>query len=158
MKLAVIAHDGKKADMVAFIMKRLEFFGRVEIIATGTTGKHIEHAGLKVQCLKSGPLGGDAQIASLIADGQVDGVIFFIDPLDVHPHQVDVHMLLRICNVYNIPLATTRPSLSKTIKTPETLPQIDLRTGKTQQQLRTQGFIDSPINNPNLPSSQTPFA
>ena len=61
-------------------------------------------------------------------------------------------------NPNNIPLATTRPSLSKTIKTPETLPQIDLRTGKTQQQLRTQGFIDSPINNPNLPSSQTPFA
>jgi len=83
MKLAVIAHDGKKADMVAFIMKRLEFFSRVEIIATGTTGKHIEHAGLKVQCLKSGPLGGDAQIASLIADGQVNP-----------------------CNVYNIPLAT----------------------------------------------------
>ena len=106
MKLAVVAHDGKKADMVAFMMKRLDFFSRVEIIATGTTGKHIAHAGLKVQCLKSGPLGGDAQIASLIADGQVDGVIFFIDPLDVHPHQVDVHMLLRICNVYNIPLAT----------------------------------------------------
>ena len=87
-------------------MKRLDFFSRVEIVATGTTGKHIEHAGLKVQCLKSGPLGGDAQIASLIADGEVNGVIFFIDPLDVHPHQVDVHMLLRICNVYNIPLAT----------------------------------------------------
>jgi methylglyoxal synthase len=87
-------------------MKRLDFFSRVEIIATGTTGKHIEHAGLKVQCLKSGPLGGDAQIASLIADGEVNGVIFFIDPLDVLPHQVDVHMLLRICNVYNIPLAT----------------------------------------------------
>jgi methylglyoxal synthase len=106
MKIAVIAHNGKKADMVAFIMKRLDFFNRVEIIATGTTGKHIEHAGLDVQCLKSGPLGGDAQIASLIADGQVNGVIFFIDPLDVLPHQVDVHMLLRICNVYNIPLAT----------------------------------------------------
>ena len=106
MKLAVIAHDGKKADMVAFIMKRLDFFSRVEIIATGTTGKHIAHAGLDVKCLKSGPLGGDAQIASLIADGEVNGVIFFIDPLDVHPHQVDVHMLLRICNVYNIPLAT----------------------------------------------------
>ena len=106
MKFALIAHDGKKADMVAFVMKRLDFFSRVEIIATGTTGKHIEHAGLKVQCLKSGPLGGDAQIASLIADGQVDGVIFFIDPLDVLPHQVDVNMLLRICNVYNTPLAT----------------------------------------------------
>ena len=59
-----------------------------------------------MKCLKSGPLGGDAQIASMIADGEVNGVIFFIDPLDVHPHQVDVHMLLRICNVYNIPLAT----------------------------------------------------
>jgi methylglyoxal synthase len=56
--------------------------------------------------LKSGPLGGDAQIASMIADGEVNGVIFFIDPLDVHPHQVDVNMLLRICNVYNIALAT----------------------------------------------------
>ena len=106
MKLAVIAHDGKKADMVAFIMKRLDFFKRVQIIATGTTGKHIEHAGLSVTCLKSGPLGGDAQIASLIAEGEIDGVLFFIDPLDVHPHQVDVHMLLRICNVYNTPLAT----------------------------------------------------
>ena len=116
MKLAVIAHNGKKADMVAFIMKRLDFFNRVEIIATGTTGKHIEHAGLDVQCLKSGPLGGDAQIASLIADGQVNGVIFFIDPLDVHPHQVDVHMLLRICNVYNIPLATNYKTAVYVIK------------------------------------------
>ena len=106
MKIAVVAHDGKKADMVAFIMKRLDFFNSVEIVATGTTGKHIEHAGLNVQCLKSGPLGGDAQIASLIANGEVNGVIFFIDPLEVHPHQVDVNMLLRICNVYNIPLAT----------------------------------------------------
>ena len=115
MKLAVIAHDGKKADMVAFIMKRLKFFSRVEIIATGTTGKHIEHAGLKVQCLKSGPLGGDAQIASLIADGEVNGVIFFIDPLDVHPHQVDVSMLLRICNVHDIPLATNYSTASRII-------------------------------------------
>jgi methylglyoxal synthase len=56
--------------------------------------------------MKSGPMGGDAQIASMIADGQISGVVFFIDPLDVHPHQVDVNMLLRICNVYNIPLAT----------------------------------------------------
>jgi len=91
MKIAVIAHDGKKADMVAFVMKRLDFFKRVDVIATGTTGKHIEHAGLDVQCMKSGPLGGDAQIASMIADGEISG---------------DVNMLLRICNVYNIPLAT----------------------------------------------------
>jgi methylglyoxal synthase len=106
MKIAVIAHDGKKADMVAFVMKRLDFFKKVDVIATGTTGRHIEHAGLDVECMKSGPLGGDAQIASMIADGEISGVIFFIDPLEVHPHQVDVNMLLRICNVYNTPLAT----------------------------------------------------
>ena len=112
MNIAVIAHDGKKADIVAFIMKRLDFFGTVNIIATGTTGTHIEHAGLKVDKKKSGPLGGDAQIASLIAEGGIDSVIFFIDPLDVHPHQVDVKMLLRICNVYNVPLATNYATAS----------------------------------------------
>jgi methylglyoxal synthase len=115
MKIAVIAHDGKKADMVAFIMKRLDFFKNVDVIATGTTGTHIKHAGLDVTCLKSGPLGGDAQIASLISDGGVDVVIFFIDPLQVHPHQVDVNMLLRICNVYNIPLATNYATASHLI-------------------------------------------
>lgn len=112
MNIAVIAHDGKKADIVAFIMKRLDFFGTVNIIATGTTGTHIEHAGLKVDKKKSGPLGGDAQIASLIAEGGIDGVIFFIDPLEVHAHQVDVNMLLRICNVYNVPLATNYSTAS----------------------------------------------
>ena len=111
-RIAVIAHDGKKADMVAFIMKRLDFFRKVDVMATGTTGKHIEHAGLDVNCLKSGPLGGDAQIASLISDGEIDAVVFFIDPLGLHPHQVDVNMLLRICNVYNIPLATNYSTAS----------------------------------------------
>ena len=115
IRIAVIAHDGKKADMVAFIMKRLDFFRKVDVMATGTTGKHIEHAGLDVNCLKSGPLGGDAQIASLISDGEIDAVIFFIDPLGLHPHQVDVNMLLRICNVYNIPLATNYSTASLVI-------------------------------------------
>jgi methylglyoxal synthase len=114
-RIAVIAHDGKKADMVAFIMKRLDFFRKVDVMATGTTGKHIEHAGLDVNCLKSGPLGGDAQIASLISDGKIDAVVFFIDPLGLHPHQVDVNMLLRICNVYNIPLATNYSTASLVI-------------------------------------------
>ena len=116
LKIAVIAHDGKKADMVAFIMKRLDFFRKVNVVATGTTGKHIEHAGLDVDCLKSGPLGGDAQIASMIADGEISAVIFFVDPLDVHPHQVDVSMLLRICNVYNVPLATNYMTASYIIR------------------------------------------
>jgi methylglyoxal synthase len=105
----MIAHDGKKADMVSFVMKRLEFFTSesVDVIATGTTGKHLIHAGLKnVHTMLSGPMGGDAQIASMITKNQIDAVIFFIDPLEAHPHQVDVNMLLRICNVHDVPLAT----------------------------------------------------
>jgi methylglyoxal synthase len=108
MKIAIIAHDNKKADMVAFVIKRLDFFHRkdVEIVATGTTGKHIEDAGLDVDCLKSGPLGGDAQIAAMLVEGKIDLVLFFIDPLYSHPHEVDIHMLMRLCNVYDVPLAS----------------------------------------------------
>lgn len=109
IKIAMIAHDGKKADMVSFAMKRLEFFksNNVDVIATGTTGKHLIHAGLtNVHTTLSGPMGGDAQIASMITKNQIDAVIFFIDPLEAHPHQVDVNMLLRICNVHDVPLAT----------------------------------------------------
>lgn len=106
--IALVAHDNKKADMVSFVMKRLEFFNneKIEIWATGTTGKHIYDAGVhKVNRLQSGPLGGDAQIASMIVEGKIDALVFFVDPLDVHPHQVDVSMLLRICNVHNIAVA-----------------------------------------------------
>jgi methylglyoxal synthase len=109
MKLALIAHDGKKADMVSFVMKRLSFFNRddVQIVATGTTGKKIEHAGIKkVQRVASGPLGGDAIIGQMVACNEIDGVIFFRDPLDKHPHDVDISMLMRLCDVYNVPLAT----------------------------------------------------
>lgn len=106
MRIAVIAHDNKKADLVAFILKRLDFFKEHEIVATGTTGKHIEHAGIEVNKKLSGPKGGDAQIAADLVDGKIDGVIFFIDPLTSHPHEVDVQMLLRLCNVWNIPIAT----------------------------------------------------
>jgi methylglyoxal synthase len=114
MNIALIAHDGKKADIVAFVMKRLEFFHQKEVtlVATGTTGSHIKHAGLEVTCLKSGPKGGDAQIASMIIDGKIDAVVFFIDPMEAHAHQVDVNMLLRICNVYNVPLATNYSTAS----------------------------------------------
>ena len=109
IKIAMIAHDGKKADMVSFVMKRLEFFKSVsvEVVATGTTGKHLIHAGLNnVHTMLSGPMGGDAEIASMITKNQIDAVIFFIDSMEAHPHQVDVNMLLRICNVHDIPLAT----------------------------------------------------
>jgi methylglyoxal synthase len=119
MNIAIIAHDNKKADMVAFIMKRLPFFKQkeVKLHATGTTGKHIEHAGLEVECLKSGPLGGDAQIAAMMVDGKIDIVLFFIDPLFSHPHEVDIHMLMRLCNVYDVPLATNYSTASRLIRT-----------------------------------------
>ena len=109
MKIALIAHDGKKAEMVAFVMKRLDFFNRVDvdIIATGTTGTMISHAGVdKVVKLNSGPMGGDAQIGGLVSEGQMDAVIFFRDPLGKHPHEPDIQMLMRLCDVYGVPLAT----------------------------------------------------
>jgi methylglyoxal synthase len=119
MNIAIIAHDNKKADMVAFVMKRLDYFKSkdVKLYATGTTGTHIKHAGnLEVECLKSGPLGGDAQIAALIVEGKIDMVLFFIDPMFSHPHAVDIHMLMRLCNVYDIPLATNYATATRLIK------------------------------------------
>jgi methylglyoxal synthase len=109
MKLALIAHDGKKADMVAFVMKRLDFFNSndVEIVTTGTTGERIRHAGVdKVERVNSGPMGGDAEIAAMVSRGEIDGVVFFRDPLGKHPHEVDVSMLMRLCDVHDVPLAT----------------------------------------------------
>ena len=109
MKIALIAHDGKKASMVSFVMKRLSFFNRedVQLVTTGTTGTMIQHAGVdKVQRVNSGPLGGDAEIAAMVTRGEIDGVVFFRDPLGKHPHEVDVSMLMRLCDVHDVPLAT----------------------------------------------------
>jgi len=119
MKLALISHDNLKAEMVAFVMKRLDFFNRddVQIVATGTTGKKIQHAGIKkVQRVLSGPLGGDAIIGQMVSCNELDGVIFFRDPLDKHPHDVDISMLMRLCDVHNIPLATNYKSAHIMIK------------------------------------------
>lgn len=111
MKIALIAHDGKKASLTAFVMKRLDIFNTMEIVATGTTGKMLRHAGIdKVECVASGPMGGDAQIGAMVTIGEVDGVIFFRDPLDKHPHDVDISMLMRLCDVHNVPLATNYKS------------------------------------------------
>jgi methylglyoxal synthase len=115
-QIACIAHDGKKPEMVHLIMEHKEILQKYPIVATGTTGKHIQLAGLKATSVLSGPLGGDAQIAAMIASNQITAVIFLIDPLDVHPHQVDVSMLLRICNVHNIPLATNKATADYLLK------------------------------------------
>jgi len=118
MKIAVIAHDGKKADMVSFVMKRLDFFKKddVELVGTGTTGTMIQNAGLEVDLVASGPMGGDAQIGAMVTEGKVDCVLFFRDPLDKHPHDVDISMLMRLCDVHTIPLATNYKSAHILIK------------------------------------------
>ncbi len=106
-QLALIAHDRKKDDLVAFVRRHQEFFGRYDLIATGTTGKRVrEGTGLTVEALASGPLGGDAQIASRVVAGEVAAVFFFLDPLYAQPHEPDIRALLRICEVYDVPLAT----------------------------------------------------
>ena len=105
--IALIAHDFKKDDLVAFALRHREQLARLTIIATGTTGGLIAQAtGLPVERLLSGPVGGDAQIAARVAVGEVAAVLFLVDPLHAHPHEPDIQGLLRVCNVHNIPLAT----------------------------------------------------
>lgn len=104
--IALIAHDGKKAEMVAFVKDHIEFLRKGHLIATGTTGSYIMQTGLEVELKLSGPKGGDAQIAAMAAEGHIDGIIFFRDPLGKHPHEPDIQMLMRICDLYNVPLAT----------------------------------------------------
>ncbi len=106
MKVALIAHDGKKAELVTFVLQNKELFNGVTLVATSTTGAYLESAGMIVEKVLSGPKGGDAQIAAMVATQQLDIVFFFRDPLGKHPHEPDVQMLMRICDVHNIPLAT----------------------------------------------------
>lgn len=116
--IAIIAHDGKKPEMVQFLNEFRQTLDskQIKIIATGTTGAKTEAAGYKVEKLLSGPLGGDAQIAARIAEKLVDMVIFFRDPLDKHPHEPDIFMLMRLCDVHNIPLATNPATARLLIK------------------------------------------
>jgi methylglyoxal synthase len=105
--LAVIAHDHKKADLVAWATFNRETLGRFRLLATRHTARIMQDkVGLTVEWLLSGPEGGDAQIAALVATGAVDAVYFFVDPLSEQPHDPDIRALLRVCNVHNVPLAT----------------------------------------------------
>ena len=104
--IALIAHDGKKAEMVAFVKDHIEELKNAKIVATGTTGTYVKQTGLEVELKLSGPKGGDAQIAAMAAEGRINGIIFFRDPLGKHPHEPDIQMLMRICDLYNVPMAT----------------------------------------------------
>jgi methylglyoxal synthase len=116
--IALIAHDHKKDDLIDFSRRHRATLAQHELVATGTTGRRIHEAtGLPVQCVNSGPLGGDAQIAARVCEGLVEAVIFLVDPLYAHPHEPDVQGLLRICNLSNVPLATNLATAEMIIDT-----------------------------------------
>ena len=118
-KIALIAHDNKKAEMVAWSMKNRELLARYELCGTGTTAKLVaESTGLEVYRYLSGPLGGDQQICAKIAEGQIDFVIFFWDPLSMQPHDPDVKALLRIAALYDVPIATNKATADFVMTSP----------------------------------------
>lgn len=124
--IALIAHDGKKADMVAFAKDHAALLRQYPLVATGTTGQLMtEKAGLTVHRMLSGPIGGDAQIAAMCVEGKIRAVFFFVDPLGKHPHDPDIQMLLRICNVHNVPLATNTASAQCIIVAMEHMPDTE---------------------------------
>ena len=111
MKIALIAHDKKKAAITELAIKYKDVLAQHELYATGTTGTMIMgETGLKITRMKSGPLGGDQQIGSMVAEGMLDMIIFLRDPLTAQPHEPDVSALLRLCDVMDIPLATNAAS------------------------------------------------
>ena len=118
-RLAIIAHDGKKADLVAFATFNRDRLAEYDLVATGATGELLrDKVGLTVEGVTAGPHGGDVQIASRVVEGEVDAVIFLVDPLDKHPHDPDIQTLLRICNVRNVPLATNIATADVLISSP----------------------------------------
>ncbi|HKJ44504.1 MAG TPA: methylglyoxal synthase [Balneolales bacterium] len=109
--IALIAHDNRKEDLVDWARYNRDRLSRHKLFATGTTGTMLmEKLDLKIHKFRSGPLGGDQQVGAHIAEGKIDSMIFFWDPLSPHPHDVDVKALLRISVVYNIPIACNRSS------------------------------------------------
>jgi methylglyoxal synthase len=117
--IALIAHDNLKADLLDWARFNRDTLARHELHATGTTGTLIAEAlGLDVHRFLSGPLGGDQQIGAAIAEGRIDFVIFFWDPLEPHPHDVDVKALLRIAVVYNVPMACNRATADFVLSSP----------------------------------------
>lgn len=114
--VALIAHDGKKSLLVSFVQTHFKLLQNFKLIGTGNSGRLVKAAGLKVGRRLSGPLGGDAQIAAEVATGRCHAVIFLRDPLGMHPHDPDISMLMRICDVHNVPLATNPATAELIIK------------------------------------------
>ncbi|MGX1263976.1 methylglyoxal synthase [Rossellomorea marisflavi] len=117
MNIALIAHDKKKDDLIRFVLAYQPIFEQHTLFATGTTGTRITtETGLPVHRFRSGPLGGDQEIGAYIANDKMDLVLFFRDPLTAQPHEPDVSALIRLCDVYCVPLATNMGSAEVLVK------------------------------------------
>ncbi len=127
-RIALVAHDNMKHDLAEWVDWNWEILLRHHLICTGTTGKMVaatlmekrnnDHSRFDITMLKSGPLGGDQQLGALIAEGEIDMVVFFWDPMMAQPHDVDVKALLRIASVYNVPMAINRSTADFLISSP----------------------------------------
>ncbi len=117
VKIALIAHDKRKDALVTFVQENESFFQQHELFSTGTTGLRVmENTTLKVYRFQSGPLGGDQEIGALIAKGKMDAIFFFRDPLTAQPHEPDVNALLRLCDVFHVPVATNIQTAKAVVK------------------------------------------
>jgi methylglyoxal synthase len=119
LALALVAHDDKKAEMADFAAAHEAALSRFDLFATGTTGLRVMERcpRLSITRLKSGPLGGDQQVGAMIAEGKIDALVFFVDPLSPHPHDVDVKALTRLALVYDIPMALNRATAERLMRT-----------------------------------------
>ena len=107
MNMALIAHNKMKPELIAFCVRHVDFLKQHNLFATGTSGKVVMAAtNLDIHCFKSGPLGGDQMIGAKVANGEIDLIIFFRDPLTAQPHEPDISALFRLSDVYQIPLAS----------------------------------------------------
>jgi methylglyoxal synthase len=118
LSIALVAHDAKKAELSEWVVEHEAFLSRHALVATGTTGRRLmdRMPGLAIERLKSGPLGGDQQIGARIVEGALDLLVFFWDPLTAQPHEPDVRALLRIAQVYDIPVACSRATATLIVR------------------------------------------